>query len=553
MSTSDSQFSRRQFLEFLGASSLTVATASLVPNFLSGCATSSAVPSSLGPFLKPTSKDDLVLAPGLKSTILIKWKDPISSTGMEFGTNNDYCAFIPKDRRNPTDGILMVNHEFVSPLFVSGYDEKLKISKTKEQVDIEQKSVGVSLLRFHFQDGEWRIDPTSSHNRRITAQTPIPLVSDFPIEGAQVVQGTLANCAGGITPWGTFLTCEENYDQFYGEWDYSPKPGMKAPRKFPRRLYTDKDLRWSLYQDLPATHYGWVTEIDPWTGKAKKLTALGRFAHEGATCTTTSDGRTVVYMGDDCNDQCLYKFISTAPGSLEKGTLYVAQLETGRWLPITMNAHPEFSLRFRHTTDLSMRTREAARVLGGTPLDRPEDVEINPLNGDVIVSLTNHVPHDRPHGSILKIREKNGDPASLSFNSSTWISGGPEAGLSCPDNLAFDKSGNLWCTNDIADDKLNQGVYEKFKNNGLYFVPMHGPSAGQVFQVASAPRDAELTGPMFTPDGETLLISVQHPGEQTKNLAQLTSYWPDGPGHLPKSAVVAITGDRLKDLVNYRG
>ncbi|MGZ5280354.1 MAG: PhoX family protein, partial [Pseudobdellovibrionaceae bacterium] len=218
-----------------------------------------------------------------------------------------------------------------------------------------------------------------------------------------------------------------------------------------------------------------------------------------------------------------------------------------------MESHPEFPMRFRHITDLMVRTREAAKILGGTPLDRPEDIEINPANGDVIVSLTNNNPQNRPHGSLLRIQEKDSNPSSLEFKSSTWISGGPEVGLSCPDNLVFDKSGNLWCTNDISDEKMNQGIYETFKNNGLYFIPMHGPSAGRVFQVASAPRDAEITGPMFTPDGETLLISVQHPGDQSKSLNNLTSRWPDGPGQIPKSSLVSITGDRLKALVNYRG
>ncbi len=553
MANRDAHISRRQFLEFLGATSLSLSAATMIPSVLTGCATGSVGPRELGEFLQPTSADELALAPGLKSEILMKWKDPISASGLRFGTNNDFCAFVAKDPSHPFDGVLMVNHEFVNPLFVSGYDERLKVSKTKAQVELEQDSVGVSLLRFHQTEGAWKVDSTSGLNRRITAKTPIPLQSLFPIEGSRMAQGTLANCAGGTTPWETFLTCEENYDQFYGEWDFSPKPGMKAPRKFPRRLSTDKDLRWSLHQDLPPTHYGWVVEINPWTGEAKKLTSLGRFAHESATCTVSRDNRAVVYMGDDTNDQCLYKFVSANKTSFEKGTLYVAQLETGKWLPIQMDSHPEFSMRFRHETDLMIRTREAAKLLGGTPLDRPEDIEINPANGDVIVSLTNHVPQGRPHGSLLRIQEKNGDASSLTFSSSTWISGGPEVGLSCPDNLVFDKSGNLWCTNDIADDKMNQGVYEKFKNNGLYFIPMKGPAAGQIFQVASAPRDAEFTGPMFTPDGETLLISVQHPGDQTKDILQPTSQWPDGPGQIPKSAIVAITGERLKTLVNYQG
>ena len=558
MFKSESALSRRQFLEFLGHMSLTTAASVAVPSVLSSCAhrptrtTESSIPWEKI-FIRPSSEDQVILAQGLQQKILLKWQDPIAKGGVQFGTNNDFCAFVPKDVMAPTDGVLMVNHEFVHPLMVSGFNEALNKSKTQEQVDIEQKSVGVSLLRFHKVDDEWKVDFHSPLNRRITAQTAIPFVSKHPIEGAMTAKGTLANCAGGVTPWGTFLTCEENYDQFYGEWDYSPKPGTKARRKRPKRTFVSKDLSWSLHDDRPPTHYGWVVEINPWTGAAKKHSALGRFCHEGATCVRTKSGLTTVYMGDDKASEYLYKFISAKPDSLEEGTLYVAQMKTGRWLPLQMDSHPEFTERFLNQTDLLMRVREAAKILGATPLARPEDVEINPANGDVIVALTNNSGEADYHGSFLKIVEDQADPGALTFKFSTWISGGPQSGISCPDNLAFDKSGNLWCTNDISDEKMNQGIYSPFKNNGLYYIPMKGPRAGIVFQVASAPRDAEFTGPMFTPDGETLLLSVQHPGEQTKDLANPTSSWPDGKGKLPKSALLAITGDTLKRLVNFRG
>jgi hypothetical protein len=549
-----STITRRAFLEFLGSASLTAVAAPLAGSFLAGCA-STAKPSRefKQGFIQASDQDSLILAEGFHSRVLLKWKDSISPKGLQFGNNNDFCAFVPKDPASPTDGMLMVNHEFVNPLFVSGFDVSGGKSKTKAQVDMEQDSVGVSLVRFYKKEGDWLVDVKSDLNRRITAKTEIPFSSRFPIEGKNSAQGTLANCAGGTTPWGTFLTCEENYDQFYGEWDYSPKSGEGTSRKSPKRTYVSKDLSWTLHQDLPPTHYGWVVEINPWTGAAKKLTALGRFCHESATCTRAQDGRAVVYMGDDTANQFLYKFISDTQTSLEHGTLYVAHLESGRWLPIKMDSHPAFLKRFKNETDLSTRTREAAALLGATPLDRPEDIEINPANGDVIVALTNNPLKNNLHGSLLKVRELDADAGALKFESSTWISGGPECGLSCPDNLVFDRSGNLWCTNDIADDKMNQGPYKDFKNNGLYFIPMHGSYAGSVFQVASAPRDAELTGPMFTPDGETLLFSVQHPGEQTTNLDKPTSHWPDGSGQMPRSAIVSVSGEGLRRLVNYQG
>ena len=127
------------------------------------------------------------------------------------------------------------------------------------------------------------------------------------------------------------------------------------------------------------------------------------------------------------------------------------------------------------------------------------------------------------------------------------MTGGVKGGLACPDNLAFDKNGNLWIDTDIADSAANKYPYKEFGNNGLYYVPMSGPNAGDVLQVASAPIDAELTGICFLPDNETMLLSVQHPGAQTKDLSKPTSQWPDG--DTPKPAVVTISGETLKSLL----
>jgi secreted PhoX family phosphatase len=535
---------RREFLEFFGSTTLALSAAAAAPAFLTGCTTLPSDRHRSHRFIKPTDKDEVIVPKGIHQRLLLKYQDPLSPQGLQYGTNNDFTAFIAKDSRNPTDGILMVNHESVHPLFVSGHDFRSGQPKTRRQVELEQAAVGVSLVRFYQDGGTWKVDTKSPWNRRITGQTMISLASEHPIEGSRQAKGTFANCAGGQTPWGTFLTCEENYDHFYGEFDYS----KSATSRKSEREYARPDLEWHRYEDCPPAHYGWVVEIDPWTGSAKKLTSLGRFAHEGAKCTMTRDGRVAVYMGDDAAGEFLYKFISDSGSSLEKGTLYVAQLETGRWLPVTMDSIPEFKSRFRNHTDLMVRTREAARALKATPLDRPEDIEINPANEDVIVALTNNSKTGNLHGSLLKIQETNRDPGSLTFQSSTWISGGPQAGLSCPDNLAFDKSGNLWVTTDISGDKMNQGPHAPFKNNGLFYIPMKGPEAGQVFQVASAPRDAEFTGPMFTPDGETLILSVQHPGEQTRDLKSPTSTWPDG--GLPRSGLIALSGETLSQLVN---
>ena len=114
--------------------------------------------------------------------------------------------------------------------------------------------------------------------------------------------------------------------------------------------------------------------------------------------------------------------------------------------------------------------------------------------------------------------------------------------------MAFDTAGNLWFTSDMSGTAMNKAPYKEFKNNGLFLVPRTGPKAGTVMQVASAPSDAEMTGPSFSPDGKTLFLSIQHPGECSKNLEELTSHWPDGGNSIPRSAVVTISGKTLEAI-----
>jgi secreted PhoX family phosphatase len=280
-------------------------------------------------------------------------------------------------------------------------------------------------------------------------------------------------------------------------------------------------------------------EVNPKTGDAKKLVSLGRFCHEGACTVKAKDGRVVVYMGDDANNECFYKFISNSSDSLESGTLYVAQLEEGKWIPLDMN-NPILSKKFKNQTELLIRTREAAKLVKGTLMDRPEDCKIDPITGHVFLNCTNNLQAGRPYGSIHKFVEKNNDYTSLEFTSSILLHGGLDSKIACPDNMAFDKKGNLWITNDISEDEVGKGVYKSFGNNALFYIPMKGPDSGKAFRVAQAPMDAELTGPCFSDDGKTLFLSVQHPGARTKSLDSLTSHWPDGGTSIPKPSVVAI-------------
>lgn len=543
---------RRSFLQFLGRTGLSITTGGLllsnnacnnpkIPAVENPTSSNPKRPFPLNGIAHSTS-DNLELTEGLQYKVLLQWDDVISEQD-RFGFNNDYLAFVPFDVTNPKDGMLWVNHEYLHELFVSGFTGTDRKKKTKEQVEKEMYSVGGSLIRIKKNnEGQWNPVLNDPRNRRLTAKTEIPFDWHEPIMGTTSAIGTFANCSGGVTPWGTILTCEENYDMFYGETDYSSD--------VPKRFYGSYNYGWSNHYDYPPEHYGWVVEVNPQTGDAKKLIALGRCAHECATVHQTKDGRLVVYSGDDSNDECLYKFISDKPKNLREGKLYVANTEKGEWISLVYEEQPILQEKFKNQTEVLIRLREAAKLVGGTPLNRPEDIEIDPLTGDVLIALTNNKPKGDYLGQILKIEEEdNENKTSLNFKASTFLAGGEETGFACPDNLAFDTVGNLWFTSDISGSSIGKTPYEPFGNNGLFVVPSWGENKGEVLQIASAPVDAEFTGPFFAPDGETLFLSVQHPGERSKSLDALTSNWPNGAGELPKPAVVCISGKAFQELI----
>lgn len=530
-------WSRRQFLQFMGAS-----TALSTLGGVTGCSQAQKSPDKKKLGFTPVSvtlKDDLVLSKGLNAKVLISYGDKIKADGSVFGYNNDYTAFLPFDENNPNEGWLWVNHESVEPIFVSGRGRRG--APTKAQAKKEMKMVGGSIIHVKKENDEWKIVSNSKHNVRFDAYSKIPFSRGEKVAGSKIATGTLANCAGGQTPWGTFLTCEENYDDFFGEVEFRDD-GTKIWRP------GAKFYQWEKVFKRPPEHYGWVVEIDPKTQKAKKHTSIGRYAHECATVTKGKSGKVVVYSGDDANDEFIYKMVSDSKNSIEKGTLYVADTNKGQWIVLDIEKNSRLKGKFKTQLDMLIRTREAARLAGGTPQNRPEDIEIDPRTGDVLVALTNNKPKGDFNGKILKIQEKDGDHESLTFETSTLLAGGENSGFSCPDNLVFDRAGNLWFTSDISGGSIGKAPYEAFGNNGLFYVPMSGVNAGFVFKIASAPRGAELTGPTFAPDGRTLFLSVQHPGEGTTDLKNPLSRWPDFGDKLPKPSVVTLAGPLMDKL-----
>lgn len=519
--------SRREFLKFLGLSSAAFALAT------TGCTSMVKKKKDHGPLgLAPQQRDELVLLSGLSYKILASFGDAINEKET-FGYNNDYIALLP----GPTSDrlVMWVNHEYFDPWSINPHTFKSRDNSTLLQ---EKKAVGGSLLLLTERNGDWLIEKNSKMNKRWDALTPIPFSNGVQILNRSQAQGTFANCAGGVTSWGTFLSCEENYQDFVGDVSFSENKRTFTPSRF---------IQWDS-AEMPPEHYGWVVEIDPKAQTSQKLISLGRFSHECATVTHAKDGRAVVYMGDDKAGECFYKFISQSSSSLTEGILYVADLTTKQWQPIQIS-EPKLRM-FKSQTELLIRTREAAKLMGGTPLNRPEDVAVHPLTQDVFVACTNNKKVGDAHGAIYKFSEKQADAGALSFDWSIYRSGGEKSGFSSPDNLMFDSIGNLWITTDVDEKLIQNPDYQFLGNNSLFLIPAIGPHRGELIRVASGPNGCELTGPCLSPDESTLFLSVQHPGGDYKvHKGRPLSAWPFTDKEKPLPSVVAIKGPLLKNLI----
>ena len=573
--------SRRRFLTYLGTGSAALAASS---GILAGCAQTEEqgaqeqgsskgqnAPQTSGGSggnaelffepIEPSDADELRLPEGFKYDTIRKWGDSVAPAG-DYGYNNDFVAYFPRDTLeggdNSEDGILWVNHEYIDAKWVSDYqDPENTTRKTPEQIALEKAAVGGSIFRVRKENGTWRFVEDEEYNRRIDATTPMgitgPGAGSEEMRGATEAVGTLANCSGGVTPWNTVLTCEENFQFAYGE-----SSGAELTEE--ERAETDRWLD-DTNTAQPAEHYGWVVEVDPFDKEStpRKHTWLGRVRHENVAIRISDSGKVVAYTGDDKNDECIYKFVSSGAYDendreanmdlLSDGMLYVADFANGRWNALDYESNPLFRENgFESQADVLVRVAEAVKLSQeedgpplGTPLDRCEDIEVHTETGAIYASLTNNELHGNFYGQVIRIFENDNDPEATEFLYEIFAAGGPNTGFAAPDNLAFDNQNNLWVVTDMSSSVLNQGIYKTFKNNGAFVMPNASEALrGDVYQFASAPIEAELTGPWFTPDGKTLFLAVQHPGEETESVREPTSTWPDG--DIPRPAVVAITG-----------
>jgi secreted PhoX family phosphatase len=238
-------------------------------------------------------------------------------------------------------------------------------------------------------------------------------------------------------------------------------------------------------------------------------------------------------------------------GLLETGSLYVADFQSGHWLLLNYDRvealrsakATDGSAMFGSQADVLVNTPAAAMAVRGTPVDRPEDIEIHPLTGHVYIALTNNSNHGNFHGQIVRLVESDNNPEATSFQWELFAVGGPQSGFSSPDNLIFDPYGNLWMVTDISSNRVSKGIYQFQGNNAMFVFATEGAAAGRAVQFASGPNEAEMTGPCWTPDGRTMFLAIQHPGEESPGLDRLTSTWPRLQGDsIPRPAVVAING-----------
>lgn len=560
----------------------------------------------------PNTADTVTVPEGYQWRTFLRWGDPIlpGTGGMNadysnitperqagaFGYNNDYVAYLPATRggQESDDGLLWVNHEYTNPeLMFYGYNPD---APTNDQINIEMNAHGGSVVEVR-RNGNGAISyrRAGALNRRITAFTPIQVTG--PAAGHELLQttddpagttvlGTLNNCAGGQTPWGTILTAEENFDQYFGGGDQAEDdPVRQALERYSLDFGEPSFRKWeTLYErfDLAVepnepNRFGWVVEVDPYDPEStpKKRTAMGRLKHEGAEVTLSPDGTVVAYMGDDARFDYLYKFVSDgtyandmspadAGDLLDARTVYVAVFnddQTGTWIPLI---HGENGLTsdngFADQGEVLIKMRLAGDIVGATPMDRPEDVQPDPNRpGYVYVALTNNTDREDPNaanprvpnpwGHVIEIIETGGDAAAATFN---WdfllLCGDPDdpdtffggfdksqvSPISAPDNFGFTPTGSLL----VATDGQPRGLGI---NDAFHFVPLTGPERGHVQQFCTVPVGAEACGPAFTPDGQTLFLAVQHPGDDGTIEEPLSSF-PDA-NRPARPAMVSIWKD----------
>lgn len=611
-------------------------------------------------------RDAVTVPHGYRVSVLISWGDSLTlaphwdtlgaideATQLHcYGAHTDGMHFFPfSDGSGPRSdrGLLVANHEYCDPALVNNIVPAGAYATnaiTLDMVRAQQAAHGVSVVEIARDGGAWVVKRDSRYNRRITGNTPCRisgpaaghvLMRTYADPSGTTVMGTLNNCAHGHTPWGTYLTCEENWNGYFGangpftETKHERRYGVTA-KGFGYRWH-EADPRFDLNSPgnrNEPNRFGWVVEIDPWNPDSTpiKRTALGRFKHEGAWVVLGGDNRVAVYMGDDERNEYIYKFVcknkytpdnpAANRNLLDEGTLYVARFNadgTGDWLPLVWDQNGLTPANgFADQGEVLVKCRQAADRVGATMMDRPEWVAVHPRSLEVYVTLTNNnrrgstpsshndpegtsaagsakPPVDRAnprpdnvYGHIIRWREQGGRVDATRFDWDVFVLCGDKnnhktfsasssrdnlAGISstdpefsrkiyagnidgddygAPDGLWFDKDGRLWIQTDHSTG-LATGDYGNIGTNQMLCAD---PATGRTRRFLTAPPGSEVTGVVTTPDGRTMFVGIQHPGEDWATSHTQLSAWPDnqanGPTTFtgtvpakPRSTVVVIT------------
>ena len=562
------------------------------------------------------------VAPGYDADVLLRWGDPLFADSpafdpanqtpeaqeKQFGYNNDYVGFIPIDGSSE-HGLLVVNHEYTNehlmfPGIVTIRDGKAEVAPADaRRVAIEMAAHGGTVVEIRKVGGKWQVVRDGALNRRITAKTEMQvtgpaagsdrLKTSADPTGTKVI-GTINNCAGGVTPWGTYIMAEEN---FHGYFQGELPEGHPEAANYERYGVPEGAYEWGNFEprfDLSKepnepNRFGWIVEVDVMDPNSvpKKRTALGRFKHEGAESIVAANGKVVFYLGDDERFDYVYKFVTAGTWNpddraanldlLDAGTLYVAKFSddgTFEWLPLVHGEGPLTAENgFDSQADVLIEARRASDLLEATPMDRPEDIQPNGSTGKVYVMLTNNARRDveqvdgvnprakNAFGHIVELMEDGGDFTAMkgrwevllkcgdpsvaevgaSFSTATTANGW----FGMPDNCAIDAAGRLW----VATD--GNGPKATGRTDGLWAVDTEGEARATSKLFYRVPVGAELCGPLFTPDNATAFVAVQHPGDEGENWAPFgrpsyyedpSTRWPDFDPQMPvRPAVVAIT------------
>ncbi|WP_328673743.1 PhoX family protein [Streptomyces sp. NBC_00322] len=570
------------------------------------------------------NKDDKVTVPdGYSQNVVIRWGEPIlrgapafdadkqtaAAQAGQFGYNNDFLSLLPLYGERGRQ-VLVANHEYTDEvLMFKGYDPA---NPTREQVEIAWAAHGLGVVVVEEERRTGKLNAVTRHqlNRRLTATSEFKLTG--PAAGSALVKtsadptgtkvlGTLNNCSGGTTPWGTTLHGEENFNQYFANGSSTTDKRYGIGTAATERKWERFDKRFDVAQEPNEPHrFGWVVELDPYNPDStpRKRTALGRFKHEGAQPRLTDDGRPVVYMGDDERFDYFYKFVSSKRmkkgGSraarehnltlLDEGTLYVAKLTgdspaaeidgtgklpsdgefdgSGQWIPLA-TAGPDGSVS--HVAGMSAEevfvfTRLAGDKVGATKMDRPEDIEPSPRSGRVYVVLTNNTDRGKAgkaaadeanprnlnkHGQILELAEHWDDPTSDGF---AWrlflVAGDPNDPATYFAGFPKDKVSPISCPDNVAFDPhgnlwISTDGNQLGSHDGLFGVATKGERRGELKQFLTVPAGAETCGPLV--QDRRVLVAVQHPGEiDGASVEKPASVWPDGPGKIVRPAVVAV-------------